>query len=283
MRVKATVHGAISLVNAIATGKGATLGISTKAESTVSITDGTGIILTSKNRPMTSRLIQQVIKKIVTKRQLEKFKLHVNLETDIPVGYGLKSSSAISSSVALACSKIFKPNLSDSKIILTGVDASIETKVSLTGAYDDACGCFYGGFNVTDNYKRKLILRKNAPKDLNAIIFIPNKRKRGKVKQLKDFAVIFEEAWMLAKDSDFWNAMILNGFTASTILKSEPKIISDMIGKGALGASVSGNGPAFAVVANNKNSTTIKKALSELNGNVLISKINNQRATVHEL
>ena len=283
MRVKSTVHGAISLVNAIATGKGATLGISTKAESTVSITDGTGIILTSKNRPMTSRLIQQVIKKIVTKRQLEKFKLHVNLETDIPVGYGLKSSSAISSSVALACSKIFKPNLSDSKIILTGVDASIETKVSLTGAYDDACGCFYGGFNVTDNYKRKLILRKNAPKDLNAIIFIPNKRKRGKVKQLKDFAVIFEEAWTLAKNSDFWNAMILNGFTASTILKSEPKIISDMIRKGALGASVSGNGPAFAVVANNKNSTTIKKALSELNGNILISKINNQRATVHEL
>jgi len=283
MRVKATVHGAISLVNAIATGKGATLGISTKAESTISITNGTGITLTSKNRPMTSRLIQQVIKKIVPKRQLEKFKLHVNLETDIPVGYGLKSSSAISSSVALACSKIFKPNLSDSKIILTGVDASIETKVSLTGAYDDACGCFYGGFNVTDNYKRKLILRKNAPKDLNAIIFIPNKRKRGKVKQLKDFAVIFEEAWMLAKNSDFWNAMILNGFTASTILKSEPKIISDMIRKGALGASVSGNGPAFAVVTNNKNSTTIKKTLSELDGNVLISKINNQRATVHEL
>ena len=283
MRVKATVHGAISLVNAIATGKGATLGISTKAESTVSITDGTGIILTSKNRPMTSRLIQQVIKKIVSKRQLEKFKLHVNLETDIPIGYGLKSSSAISSSVALACSKIFKPNLSDSKIILTGVDASIETKVSLTGAYDDACGCFYGGFNVTDNYKRKLILRKNAPKDLNAIIFIPNKRKRGKVKYLKDFAVIFEEAWILAKNSDFWNAMILNGFTASTILKSEPKIISDMIRKGALGASVSGNGPAFAVVTNNKNSTTIKKSLSELNGNILISKINNQSATVHEL
>ena len=56
-----------------------------------------------------------------------------------------------------------------------------------------------------------------------------------------------------------------------------------MIRKGALGASVSGNGPAFAVVANNKNSTTIKKALSELNGNILISKINNQRATVHEL
>ena len=49
MKVKATVHGAISLVNAIATGKGATLGISTKAESIVDITSGTGITLTSNN------------------------------------------------------------------------------------------------------------------------------------------------------------------------------------------------------------------------------------------
>ena len=27
--------------------------------------------------------------------------------------------------------------------------------VSITGAYDDACSCYYGGFNVTDNAKKK--------------------------------------------------------------------------------------------------------------------------------
>jgi len=252
MKVKATVHGAISLVNAIAIGKGATLGISTKAESIVDVTSGTGITLTSNNRTISSRLVDNVVKKIISKNELSKNKVKINIETDIPVGYGLKSSSAISTSVALACSKIFKPMMSDLDILLTGVNASIETKVSLTGAYDDACACYYGGFNVTDNYKRKIILRKIAPKNIDAIIFIPNKRKRGNVKNLKNFAVVFEEAWNFAKNSDFWNAMILNGFTAATILKSEPKIVSDMIKNGALGASVSGNGPAFAVVANNK-------------------------------
>ena len=44
MKVKATVHGAISLVNAIATGKGATLGISTKAESRFYKSTGADII-----------------------------------------------------------------------------------------------------------------------------------------------------------------------------------------------------------------------------------------------
>ena len=67
MKVKATVHGAISLVNAIAIGKGATLGISTKAESIVDVTDGSGIRLTSSNKTISSRLIDHVIKKIVTK------------------------------------------------------------------------------------------------------------------------------------------------------------------------------------------------------------------------
>ena len=283
MRVKATVHGAISLVNAIATGKGATLGISTKVESILDVTDGTGITVLSKNRTISSRLVDSVIKKIVSKNQLKKNKLNINIETDIPVGYGLKSSSAISTSIALACSNVFQPKLSDLKILLAGVDASIQTKVSLTGAYDDAYACYYGGFNVTDNYKRKIIVRKNAPKNINAIIFIPKKRTRGNVKKLENFSVIFEEAWNLAKNYDFWNAMILNGFTASTILKSEPKIVSDMMKNGALGASVSGNGPAFAVVANDKVTPKIKKSLLEFDGNVIVSKINNEKAEVHEL
>ena len=100
---------------------------------------------------------------------------------------------------------------------------------------------------------------------------------------MKNFTLIFEEAWNLAKNSDFWNAMILNGFTSATILKSEPKIVSDMIKNGALGASVTGNGPAFAVVANSKITRKIKKSLSELDGSVMVSKINNEKANVYEL
>ena len=46
---QATLHGAISIVNAIATGKGATLGISLKTKAIVNTTSGSGIFIESKN------------------------------------------------------------------------------------------------------------------------------------------------------------------------------------------------------------------------------------------
>ena len=281
--VKATIHGAISIVNAIATGKGAALGISKKVNVEMETSHGNGIVIEIQNRPMKSRLINRVIQKIVQKSELSKTKLRISLDTEIPAGYGLKSSSAISTAVAMASAKLFKPQMNDIEILNVGVDASIETKVSLTGAYDDACACYYGGFNVTNNYKRNLVLRRPAPNNLQAIIFLPKSRKRGNVKNLKNFAVIFEEAWNFAKNSDFWNAMILNGFATSALLNSDPKIISKLVEKGALGASVSGNGPSIAAVAKNNNLTDIKKVFSTLEGTTTISKINNKKAEVHEL
>ena len=100
-------------------------------------------------------------------------KLELDFKSNIPTGYGLKSSSAISTAVAMACSKAFDKKLTDKEILNIGVKSSIQTKVSITGAYDDVCSCYYGGFNVTDNLKRKIILQHPAPRDLQVIIFIP--------------------------------------------------------------------------------------------------------------
>jgi len=112
---KATIHGAISIVNAIATGKGAALGISKKVNVEMETSYGKGVIIEVENKSMSSRLIKRVIEKIVTKNELSKTKLKVSLDTEIPTGYGLKSSSAISTAVAMVCAKLFKPNMNDTK------------------------------------------------------------------------------------------------------------------------------------------------------------------------
>jgi len=278
-----TLHGAISIVNAIAIGKGATLGISLKTKAIVNTTSGTGVLIESKNKTISSRLINKVIQKVVPKNELQRTKIRINLESEIPTGYGLKSSSAISSAVALACAKLFRPKWNDSQILISGVNASIESKVSITGAYDDACGCYYGGFAVTDNYKRKIIKSEKGPRNLVAIIFIPRSRKRGNVKNLKNLRPIFDQAWNLARNSDYWNAMILNGLATSTILNSDPQIIIDLIEKGALGASVSGNGPAITAVSKKENASSIRRVFSNLAGRTMISEINNKKAEVIEL
>ena len=281
--VQANVHGAISIVNAIATGKGATLGIDLNVKAEIEKISGKGISIESENRSLSSRLINRTVEKIVAKKELEQNKLRIYLESEIPTGYGLKSSSSISSAVALACAKLFKNKVNDSQVLLAGVEASIETKVSITGAYDDACACYYGGFAVTDNYKRKIIRSEKGPKNLMAVIFIPKSHKRGNVKKLRTLDAVFEKAWNLAKNSDYWNAMILNGLATASILGSDPKVIMDLVEKGAIGASVSGNGPAIATVTKKENIKGIKKVFSALEGRIVISEINNKKADVHEM
>jgi len=93
----------------------------------------------------------------------------------------------------------------------------------------------------------------------------------------------FVLAWNLAKKSDYWNAMILNGLATSAILSSEPKIIPKLIENGALGASVSGNGPSIAAIVKNDSISKIKRVFSTLEGNTTVAQINNKKAEVHEL
>ena len=282
-KATAIVHGAVSIVNAIANQKGATLGIELKVEATIETSPGKGISIQSENKSLSSRLINSTVEKIVPKKDLEKNKISITLNSEIPLGYGLKSSSAISSAVALACAKIFNPKATDQQILLAGVDASIESKVSITGAYDDACSCYYGGFNVTDNEKKKRIHYEKIPSNLIAVIFLPKNRKRGNLKNLKTLSTVFENAWDLAKNSKYWDAMIINGLATATLLNSDSKIITSLLEKGAIGASISGNGPSIAAITKKENESNIKKVFSTLEGSIIVSKVNNQKAEVHEV
>ena len=282
-KAKATVYGAISIVNAIANQKGATLGIGLKVEAIVEASQGKGISIFSENKSLSSKLINKTIEKIISKKDLEKNKVSVTLVSEIPTGYGLKSSSAISSAVALGCAKIFKSKYTDQQVLLAGVEASIETKVSITGAYDDACSCYFGGFNITDNAKRKRVHFEKIPNNLIAVIFIPKNRKRGNLKKLKILSPVFQKAWELAKNKDYWEAMTINGLATSSLLNSESNIIIELIEKGALGASVSGNGPSVAAIVKKENESNIKKVFANYEGSIITSKVSNKKAEVHEL
>ena len=77
--------------------------------------------------------------------------------------------------------------------------------------------------------------------------------------------------------------MILNGLATAPILSSEPKIIPKLIENGALGASVSGNGPSIAAIVKNDDVSNIKNVFSSLEGNITVAQINNKKAEVHEL
>ena len=97
------------------------------------------------------------------------------INSDIPIGQGLKSSSSISNAVTLATLEALKKKMDDLSVIKLGVNSSLKSGVSITGAFDDACACFYGGLIVTDNYSQT-ILKQASFENLQVIIHVPNEK-----------------------------------------------------------------------------------------------------------
>ena len=275
-KVRATMHGAISIVNAIATGNGSALGISLKVTAEASLENGQGVRFQTRKE---NKLISNIVYNTLPKDIIAKNLVSISIESEIPIGFGLKSSSAVSNAVALACSKLVNNDVHDDAILDAAVRASLDSKISITGAYDDATACYFGGFVLTDNYACKLIRREEAPDNLYAIILLPQNATRGNTRKLSIMSDLFIDAFKLAETGEYWKAMKLNGVLASAVLSEKYEPILAALEKGALGATISGNGPSIAAVAYEDEMQDIISVFANFNGNILVSKINNQKAS----
>lgn len=276
IKVTSVVHGAISIVNAVATGFGSAVGISLEVKVEIVSRRGSGIIF-QKGRG--SPMIKKIIHNMLTSKYLNNNQLLININSEIPSGMGLKSSSAVSNAVALACNSLVNEAINDEFVLNSAIDASLYAKTTITGAFDDSTACYYGGFVTTDNYKRKIMKRESTPTDINAVIFLPNNKKRGDTSRLKLLSDIYLEAFQLAHSGQYWKAMTLNGVLTSSLLSNSYTITRMCLENGALAASISGNGPAIAAVAGEREMQKIKSVLSNLDGRVIVSKTNNQKAS----
>ena len=271
------VHGAISIVNAVATGYGSAMGISLNVKVEIISKKGSGLIFQKGGG---SLMIKKIIYDVLQSKYINNNQLLINIKSEVPSGMGLKSSSAVSNAVALACISLTNKEISDEFVLNSAINASLYAKTTITGAYDDSTACYYGGFVTTDNYKRKIWKRENSPTDISAVIFLPNNKKRGDVTRLKLLSDIYLEAFQLAYSGQYWKAMKLNGVLTSSLLSNSYTITRMCLENGALAASISGNGPAIAAVVRESEVQKIKSVLSNLDGKVLISRSNNQKASI---
>jgi shikimate kinase len=278
-KARAIVHGAISIVNAIATGHGSALGISLKVTAEVELQKGHGVkFVTGKNG---DKLINHIIRKTIPKEVIENNMIIIKVDSEIPIGCGLKSSSAVSNAVALACSQMASDEeINDYAILEVAARSSLEARVSLTGAYDDATACYFGGFTVTDNYSRRIMRKERAPENLCAVIILPYDTARGDLRKLKNLSDIFVDAFRFAESGQYWKAMKLNGVLASAALSSSYTPVMTALEHGALSASISGNGPSIAAVGYEHEVEPIIEALSKFEARIIISKVNNEKANV---
>lgn len=292
-RAKASTFGAVSLVNAIAGGKGATASVRLPTEAEVELDDSKGGWEFKVNgRQAESKLALETVRCAIRRlgKDPEGYSGTVSTTSSVPIGVGLKTSSAASTAIAIAVSAALgRPAFDPRKVLECSVEASLASGASVTGALDDAAGCLMGGLNMTDNRARKVVSSRLFERKLKVLVTVPKTRSaRGSVEPafMGRFANLTDLFFEMALKGDYWRAMILNGITYSSILKYDPFPALLAVEHGALGAGLSGTGPAVAAVfdpSKESEMEALKERWASEGGEVIETETNNEHGRLVEV
>lgn len=288
MKAKAEVHGAITIVNAIATGRGAALGIDLKTSAEVELKpESKTIDVQIEGSPEEdTSLAKLVVKEVFEKFKVKNYGAKVRTWSNIPIARGLKSSSSASNSIALATVVALGKKLDDLSIINIAVDASIKAGISITGAFDDATACYFGGISITENYSRKLVRLDRIKDGLNVLIYVPEKKfftKDVKKERLSGFAPLVDASWSMALMGRYWEALTFNGLIHSLALGFDLTPALKALEAGAIASGLSGTGPAVVAVCEEYRVDELRSAWSELQGSIILARVSNEKAKVNTL
>lgn len=285
-KAEAISHGAATIINAIATGKGAALGVDLWTKAAVSLTDDVGqvdVIIHSDllENPI---LAKKTVTRILCYFGLEK-KYGAKVETisNIPLARGMKSSSAAANAIALATTAALKRSLDDLCIVNLGVDSALDAEVSITGAFDDACASYFGGVLITDNIKRKIIKHFKLTEKPYVLFYVPTEKNytiQSNIKRIKSMASAVKIAYNEALKGNYWAALTMNGLIYSSTLGFDPSPAIDAMTAGAFASGLSGTGPAVCAVVPEKKVDSVRDSWLKLEGEIIETRINMEKARV---
>jgi len=247
---KGTSYGAISVINAMPSGIGSTIGITLRTTAVFNPcgqTKDVGIMNDpSENKEMAKICVSESYKAM---RMEEPEGWLLNISSEIPISRGLKSSSSACNAIISSVLIAERFDMDKVEKIRLGVNCARKAKVTVTGAFDDACGCELGGLVITDNRNDTILFHEDIG-EYDVLIHSPkNKIKKTglPLEELKKLSSRSEKLVELAK-TDPLKAMTENGRMIASVSGIDNMISEIALENGALGAGVSGSGPAIAIV-----------------------------------
>ena len=285
-KAEAIAHGAATIVNAIALGEGAAFGVDLWTKASVELTDEPSVIKgrippdPAENTLLMEKTVTRVLQHFSVEKQ---FGAKVKTSSNIPIARGLKSSSAAANAVALATVAALTKELDDLAVVNLGVDSAFDAKVTVTGAFDDACASYFGGVVITDNLNRKLLQRFPLPEGLTVLFHVPAKKAytgNTDVDRLVMIKHMVKIAFEEARKENFWMALTLNGIVYSSALGYDNSVATDALSAGALAAGLCGKGPAVTAVVPDEKIDSVRAALQCHEGEVLQARFNQEKARV---
>ncbi|MHC1586189.1 MAG: shikimate kinase [Candidatus Hecatellaceae archaeon] len=285
---EALAHGAVTIVNAIATGKGSALSIGLWTKARVELVENGDFQVEivsdpNENPALAVKSVEAVLERFGLKG---KFGARIRTESNIPIARGLKSSSVAANAIVLAALAALNRSLEPLEAVKLGVKAAIEAGVTITGAFDDASASYLGGITVTDNLSQRLLRHEKAAEGLEAVILVPKVKSytaTSEVEKVKLMAPLVEIAFQQALKGEYWKAMTLNGLIYSAAYGYEVSPALEALKAGALAAGLSGKGPALAAITREEQADRVVEALQAFEGEILRAKVNNEQAKILRL
>lgn len=263
-------HGALSIVNAVPLGRGAALG--------VSLATRVRVRLLSHAAGVTRKdFLGLLAKKVFERVGVQGLDAEISVDTQIPQGVGMKSSSAVANALILALLDALGVELGNAEALDLNATVSKEAGVSITGAFDDAAACLLGGVQVTDN-TRRLILKSYTAKQEKVVFLVPSGTKRRDIRISLSLRESLKTAFSLALRGRYLDAMNLNG-TAFAIAQDYalgPAIAAWRAGADACG--MTGNGPAYAALVDNGSLHEVLETWKKF-GEVIVAEVYNGSGT----
>jgi shikimate kinase len=285
-KATAIAHGAATIVNAMALGKGAAFGIDLWTKAEVKLTDEPHVIKAEiisdpKENPA---LIEKTAIRVLQRFSLDnRFGAKVKTWSNIPIAKGLKSSSAAANAVALAATAALDKTLNDLELVNLGVDAAFDAKVTVTGAFDDACASYFGGVVITDNLNREIVKQLPGTEDLTVLFHVPPEKAYTadvNVGRLQTVKPLVNVAYKEALEGKVWEALTLNGLIYSSALGYNPSIAIDALAAGAVAAGLCGKGPTVTAVTPKDKIDSVKAALQKHDGEIVQACLSHEKAKV---
>ncbi len=254
-------HGCISVLNGIVDGTGAVIGIDLLTEAAY---DERG---TEQFVRVIGEETDDSLAKICVRRSLERIGRNPNVDyqltikSQIPPSRGLKSSSSVCNAIVKAIMDAYHVDMDIMEIIRLGVECAKEAKVTVTGSFDDACGCELGGFLVTRNYENKIVKKESFGK-YDVVICSPEYTKRKVPKEAYQAVAPQMREIQKVAETNVLRALTMNGKLIAEVTGEGTELIDELLDRGALAAGISGTGPAVAAVCEPGRGREIAKGLN---------------------
>ena len=174
--------------------------------------------------------------------------------------------------------------MNDLEIVQLAVKSSLDAGVTLTGAFDDASACYFGGLIVANNRTNEILKRsKQIDSSLHVLIYIPHGKKysgavrRDRFRKIEGLVNLAHEE---AIKGNYPLSMTLNGIAYCRAFGYDISPVTDALQEGAIAAGLSGKGPAIAAIVPNKMTKRVLSAWASYPGRVIETRFNFEKATV---